>query len=186
VDNGNQKIPFPHEKIEIIKNSGNLGYNGACNQIIRRAFYEGEENDWVLILNDDIVFFQHQIKAIIDLLKYCKDKWLLTPDWEWAAIMFSKAGAENLQYEPLKWLDETFWPGYFGDNDLHRRIKVAGAEDKHVHGLPELVPAIKEKSMTCAKEPALFGMHARNAKLYVEKWGGLPEHETYEKPYNGL
>jgi glycosyltransferase involved in cell wall biosynthesis len=184
VDNGQQNLPYlEHPKIKVQKNLENLGCCGGWNQIIEEAIYVND-CDWVLILNDDIVLAPGQLKTIIDLLPLCKEKWFLTPDWEWACIAMSKAGADNLQYANHKWFDEDFWPGYFGDNDFHRRIILGGNQDKHIQFIPELNPMIKDKSKTGEREPALLKMHSINTERYIHKWGGPPTQETFATPYN--
>jgi len=182
VDNGKQDIPYQdHPKIKIQKNDTNLGCCGGWNQIIKKSIYD-EDCDWVLILNDDIVLAPGQLKSIIDILALSNEKWILTPDWEWACIAISKAGAENMQYEPYKWFDGQFWPGYFGDNDFHWRIKISNNEDKIIQGIPELSPWIKDKSKTRELDPSLS--HHKDTPLYINKWGGLPGNERYSMPYN--
>lgn len=179
VDNGSQGIQ--HELIdELIWNETNLGYTGGTNQILQEA--KNDDADWCLILNDDITVVPDFMKKLLPLLELCKEKWLLTPDWEWACIAFSKEGIKNLEFKPGQWLDEQFWPGYYSDNDLHWRIKCTGREaEVLIGGVPELTPWIKEKSKTKELAPELN--HLAAMPLYIKKWGGLPGRETEKTPY---
>ncbi len=179
VDNGNQDIEHSGIDIKLI-NKSNLGYCGGTNQILQLA--KDYEADWCLILNDDITVVPDFMEKLVPLLELCNKKWLLTPDWEWACIAFSKEGIKNLEFKPGQWLDEQFWPGYYSDNDLHWRIKCTGRESEVlIGGLQELTPWIKEKSKTKELAPELN--HIAATPLYVKKWGGLPGSEKNSIPY---
>lgn len=174
VDNGNQNIEHSDIDITLI-NKSNLGYCGGTNQILQLA--KDHDADWCLILNDDITVVPDFMEKLAPLLELCKDKWLLTPDWEWACIAFSKEGIKNLEFTEGQWLDEQFWPGYYSDNDLHWRIKCTGRElEVYIGAVPELTPWIKEKSKTKELAPELN--HVKSIPLYIRKWGGLPGQET--------
>lgn len=182
VDNGNQDLAFLPERAEIIRHEVNVGVNRSWNQLITKAIYE-KECDWVLILNDDIALAPGQLSQIIKLLASAKGKWILTPDWEWCCIAISKECADNMQYEPYKYFEEALWPGYYGDNDFHYRIKVMEQEDKYIGMVPELRPAIMDKSKTREKNPNLNGQCS--SYVYVYKWAGNPGEEKYKIPWGG-
>lgn len=172
VDNGHQNLATS-QNTKLIENDNNLGYAGAVNQILNIG--KNEDADWVLILNDDITVYPWFMEKTLPILELCNQKWLLTPDWEWACIAFSKLGIENLEFIPGQWLDEKFWPGYYSDNDLHRRISCSGKEDDiMVAGVPELTPWIRDKSKTKERAPELN--HFCGQVYYELKWkGGVGE-----------
>lgn len=183
VDNGQQNIP-PLETIDqLIENDTNRGYGGGTNQILQIA--KDEEADWCLILNDDITMYPWFMEKLLPILELCNNRWLLTPDWEWAAIAFSKLGIKELEFKPGQWFDEQFWPGYFVDNDIHWRIILTGEEQNVlVSGVPELTPWIKEKSKTKELAPELN--HVASVPLYIKKWGGLPGKEENKDNSYGI
>ena len=86
------------------------------------------------------------------------------------------SGSIDLPMNPAEWglFDETFFPGYFEDNDLAARAKVAGilmlrdpdalfdhACSNTMHEFPEVAELVKE-------------WFPRNAERFRQKWGGLP------------
>jgi len=184
VDNGNQNIPYTMTpKIEVIKNAENVGVCKSWNQVIEKAF-KNDKADWVLMLNDDIALHPNQFQNSINyLLDHHFDKWVLVSPLFWSVWAMSKVGSENLAYESNKWFDEKLFPGYYGDNDMQWRIENKD-RTKLILGASLLTPDIYDTSMTLKKAPELRRGIAESGQYYFQKWGGGPNLEKYERPFN--
>lgn len=81
--------------------------------------------------------------------------------------------------------DEAFVPAYHEDNDYHRRLRIAGFDDR-IFGVN--LPFWHIGSGTLKTNPqieATWGPRfARCQEYYVAKWGGLPGKETHLTPFN--
>lgn len=79
--------------------------------------------------------------------------------------------------------DEQFT--YYGDNDYHRTLKLAG-EGERIFGVA--VPYLHFGSKTINRSPETAVAYAEvfreHQKRYQEKWGGLPGEERFDSPYN--
>ena len=60
------------------------------------------------------------------------------------------------------------------------RMKLAGVPIKYVD---ELNPDVYLNSQTIEKNPQLGG-YIENREYFLQKWGGLPESETFKTPFN--
>lgn len=74
-------------------------------------------------------------------------------------------------------------PQYFTDNDMYRRLRLAGYE------LAEsCLPVSHVGSATIHSDPAREKENRRTflfyRDYYIRKWGGEPGHETFERPFN--
>lgn len=155
----------------IIENENNVGVGASWNQLCKKIF---EENDYALILNDDIYLGKKQ-EQIISLIKKKKNGFIrATPDW--CAFLISKS-----VYERVGDFDECFYPAYYEDKSYEYRMKLKSiAAIKH----PDLNPVVYKSSQTIEKDPSIFEASKKNKKLYVEMWGGEPTREIYKTPYN--
>lgn len=78
---------------------------------------------------------------------------------------------------------DTNFPSYFTDQDLKRRLRLAGWEchDTHIEGITH------EGSATINSDPKLQLAHSMmfplTRMLYLAKWGGEPEKEQFRWPY---
>jgi len=80
--------------------------------------------------------------------------------------------------------DENFFPAYFEDNDMHYRMKLAGAKGYiNIRAVAWHVGSATQNAdptnPNCSQE------QFHNLKIYyVTKWGGMPGEETYTNPFN--
>lgn len=78
--------------------------------------------------------------------------------------------------------DEHFNPAYYEDNDMHRRIQLAGFEAY------AFAPYWHYRSMTVRtsneRAAMMAAAQARGRDYYIAKWGGIPGQETYVTPFN--
>lgn len=169
VDNGHQTIESTG--LTIIENIKNIGVGASWNQLCKKIF---EENDYALIMNDDIYLGKKQ-EQVISLIQSKKSGFIrATPDW--CAFVISKDVYKNVGD-----FDECFFPAYYEDKSYEYRMKLKGVPViKH----PELNPVVYKSSQTLEKEPEIFEQSKKNKKLYIEMWGGEPNKETFTKPYN--
>ena len=177
VDNGQQKIKSEitglESRINIIENENNIGVGASWNQLCKKIF---EENDYALIMNDDIYLGKKQ-EQVVSLIESKKSGFIrATPDW--CAFVISKEVYKNVGD-----FDECFFPAYYEDKSYEYRMKLKGVPlIKH----PELNPVVYKSSQTLEKEPEIFEQSKKNKKLYIEMWGGEPTRETFKKPYNAI
>jgi hypothetical protein len=79
---------------------------------------------------------------------------------------------------------DTVFSGYYADNDIYRRLRLAG------YSLSESgLPVVHHGSQTINSDPLrkhvnsiTFPIHGQ---YYASKWGGSPGHETFDKPFGG-
>lgn len=78
-------------------------------------------------------------------------------------------------------------PWYYADNDWYRRARLAGVEVVEVGG--EGVTHQNDASSTMKSDWRIaLATHQQTSlarAVYVEKWGGPPEHERFAVPYDG-
>lgn len=81
-------------------------------------------------------------------------------------------------------LDENIFPCYFEDNDMWHRLKLAGVPV----GMCEETQIIHGGSKNIYSHPALMAQNHRtfeaNKAYYVRKWGGMPDMERFERPFD--
>jgi GT2 family glycosyltransferase len=174
VDNGHQSIEnvsSSKSMLTIIENENNVGVGASWNQLCKKIF---EENDYALILNDDIYLGKKQ-KQVFSLIESKKSGFIrATPDW--CAFTISK----NV-FELVGDFDECFYPAYYEDKSYEYRMKLKGVIMlKH----PDLNPVVYKSSQTLEKDPDIFEKSKKNKKLYIEMWGGEPTKEIYKSPYD--
>ena len=79
--------------------------------------------------------------------------------------------------------DEHFNPAYYEDNDMHRRIQLAGYEAY------AYAPYWHYRSMTVRTDTERrlqmeAGAQAKCRDYYIAKWGGIPGSERFPTPFN--
>lgn len=87
-------------------------------------------------------------------------------------------------FNTIGYVDVNFYPAYFEDNDYARRAKLAGIKMcklQHVKYFHFWSRTIHQGNMKKTNDK-YFPL---NKKFYIEKWGGEPGKERYNRPYNG-
>lgn len=173
VDNGNQNIEskFKHSNIEVIYVGENLGVAKSWNLLCNKIF---ENHEYALILNDDIYLGRKEWE-LINLLDNFKKFFYCTMQ-DWCAFIVPKE-----TFKVIGDFDEQFFPAYYEDNDYAYRIKLYG---KGIFNIPFLNPFLYQASKTTEKDPTILPRIKNNKELYIKKWGGEPNKETFKKPYN--
>ncbi len=95
---------------------------------------------------------------------------------DFSCFLISKECHERFRF------DEQFT--YFGDNDYHRRLQLAG-EGKRIFSvnLPYLHYGSATVNRSEAAKTASHAVFEDHCKRYLAKWGGMPHHEKFEVPY---
>lgn len=112
------------EKMWVIRVPFGLGLVGAWNLIIKSTPYAPY---WVLV-NDDAWFEVGTLKAITEDVDTEALNFLdIVP--QWSAVVFGEGMVDKVGL-----YDERFYPLYFDDNDLERRVDHAGVPKKIIQG----------------------------------------------------
>ena len=174
LDNGNQDIPCNDDNTWIWQSTQNLGVAASWNYLIGKAIIN--DFKYFLILNDDVILQKDEAQIKQILLKGTPEHfYLCRPFYNWSSFILTKK-----VYEKVGPFDENFKKAYFEDNDYMYRMKLAGVPIKYVD---ELNPDIYLNSQTIEKNP-LLGGYIENREYFLQKWGGLPESETFKTPFN--
>jgi GT2 family glycosyltransferase len=185
LDNGNQHILgdnkfFNHwlyseswnpimSNISVMQKEKNIGVGASWNVLCDKIF---EQNDYALILNDDIYLGKRE-DEIKDLIK--KKDCFLRSTIDWCAFILPKK-----IWQLVGKFDECFYPAYYEDKSYEYRMKLLGIYPAKT---PTLNPYIYKSSQTLEKKPEILESSKRNKELYIKMWGGEPEREIYKKPY---
>ena len=185
VDNGNQDIDFFNSapslgKITKIPMLDNIGVAASWNFICHQCFssdkgLDSHATENILFLNDDIYLGKKEAH-ILGLIDKYKDDDFIIGEKGWCSFILPKK-----TYEKIGEFDEGFWPAYFEDGDYRYRMQLEGMS--YITS-PVLTPVYFRESMTRAKDPTLNQYFDANKKRYYEKWGGLPEQESFDYPFN--
>lgn len=175
LDNGNQDIVAREDNFHYLPQEKNLGVAKSWNALCEIIF---KNHDFALILNDDIYLgrSEKEVKKTISSQKFdllrCEQEYHLC-----SFILSSKCFSKHQ-------FDETFYPAYFEDRDYFYRLKLDG---KKIIENKNLNPEIFLNSQTISSEggdPKINKNFRALANFYIEKWGGLPERETFTTPFN--
>ena len=145
-----------------------------------KAFREHRDHH-VVVTGDDVVFGRGTIGGLVDAAD--KTEALFVYPRVMQAQMFCVYLAKAELFDRVGPFDERFFPAYFEDNDLAYRMKLAGLEaeavdcDGYLHDVSSTLKALNPPERE--EHDTQFRM---NEKRYVDKWGGLPGREVYDKP----
>lgn len=173
VDNGNQRIVTTQSNQTIIKTPRNLGVSGSWNLLCDLLFSKGYTH--IAILNDDIVWDKNvlDIEEFID--KNPSDLYLGFNAW---SIFILPLTTWNL----VGRFDEMFYPAYYEDNDYEYRIGLSGLNKIR----SELLNPIRVINGSSSEKNPNLNWSNFILELYIKKWGGLTNQETFKTPYNSL
>jgi GT2 family glycosyltransferase len=185
-------VDYPVQPIIMDNWIKNRGVSGAWNEGMRRSLKYG--NNYAIISNDDASFTPGAIKELYDTIRYTRAV-IVSPNQngkdlkdnftvENGADFFCFIVDINQLVENVGWFDENFFPAYFEDNDMHRRIKLAGL--KNYIRKDVCVNHIGSATQFFDKEnPVVDDWKWDKVQgYYMSKWGGKPNEETYINPFN--
>jgi GT2 family glycosyltransferase len=173
IDNGKQGIEsqIKHPNIVVKEMEKNVGVATSWNLLCDMIF---EQNDYALILNDD-VYLGRKEWELDNLLSNFKKPFYVTIQ-DWCSFVLPKKTFKNVGR-----FDEEFYPAYYEDNDYAYRMSLQGYKPFEI---PFLNPFLYQASQTIEKEPKIRELIESNKQRYIQKWGGLPKKEKFKKPFN--
>jgi len=174
LDNGNQDIPCIDDNTWIWQSNEKLGVAASWNFLIGKAIVNNFK--YFLILNDDVILKKNEgeLKQILSK-GTIENFYLCRPFYNWSSFILTKT-----VYDKVGPFDEKFKKAYFEDNDYMYRMRLEGVAIKYID---DLNPDVYLNSQTIEKDP-LLGGYVENREYFLQKWGGLPESETFKTPFN--
>ena len=178
--------------VMIVEPTTNIGVAAAWNYILE-AVTASVEDALTIIVNDDVLFNETTIqrlvdKALVDSINNGEYDIMYATGGESAINAFSLFAVHAPTFlEVLGRFDETIWPAYFDDNDMHQRMKLQHLGITHVddctanHG----EGSATIKSYGVEEINRHHQQFRRNQHYFILKWGGMPGEETYNIPFNG-
>lgn len=202
-----EALDMDGDRISVIHNQDNKGCGGAWNQCLEFAREHGFTH--VLIANNDVIFAPNAIEALADrlddenvLLVSSVDvsgevpvaESILDPEHDVNKKEASEAPHPNFSsfmvrasfVDDVGWIDEGFYPAYFEDNDIHRRVKLAKGESAAIATTTSIFYHFGSRTQNESGDaPVVSGpIFEQNRQYFVTKWGGEPGHELWEHPFN--
>jgi GT2 family glycosyltransferase len=183
-------VDYPVLPIVIDNWRGNRGVSAAWNLGMKKSLQAG--NNYAIISNDDVTFEPNVIEQLIYTLK------------ETGAVMVSPTAYEKTNTPSLRtwsdyccfavdinklistvgWFDENFYPAYYEDNDMRRRIELAGLDSFTRNDL-KINHKISATQFANPSKPVTNQIDMeKNHAYFVKKWGGSPYEEVYTNPFN--
>lgn len=188
IDNGGElnlsefcdKFPEDEDKLIFWVSSENLGVSKSWNKFLTEVEYP------MIISNDDIVFGRYDISNFIKAYNTYTEHVLFHSDSIPQVNMFSCFIVRKRLVNTIGLFDEHFYPAYYEDNDYRYRIKLAGFDEMIMKVSTEMRHSNSSTLANYTNEE--MQNHHRtftaNRDYYIRKWGGLPEKETYIKPFD--
>jgi GT2 family glycosyltransferase len=185
-------VDYPVQPIILDNWNHNRGVAAAWNEGMRRSLEMG--NQYAIISNDDASFTPGAIKRLYDEIKYKSNAVLVSPNQnniggdneivDGASDFFCFIVDIKKLTENVGWFDENIFPAYFEDNDMHRRITLAGLKnyvmaDVRVNHVGSATQNFEPGNPVCP--PHQF---ETNRAYFIQKWGGQPGNEQYTHPFN--
>lgn len=171
VDNSKESFCKRHEGkgAEIHYHPENIGVARSWNIGLKK------DADWTFVCSCCMKFekgFSNVIKKLQEG-DWSRQEYLFRTMHHYHLIGINKKLVEKIGY-----FDENFYPAYYEDVDHYRRVNLSGLIQ------PEAVDtgAICQETAS-AVSAGLSCDYVNLAKYYVEKWGGEPDHETYNRPF---
>jgi len=160
----------------------NLGCARSWNTMAKTLLFN--DATALLFAGDDILFGKTTIQEMLAAMEGGADFVTCGPGG------FSCFMVRHRLFAKVGYFDEQFWPAYYEDDDFHRRMRLVGGIKEvnvesvtyeHVNrGSQTLASFNREERMAHNKS------FEANKDRYIAKWGGLPHHETFDEPYNGI
>ena len=194
------------ENFDVIRFDQNQGLQKACNAILDYGFQNGF--DCVFIGNNDTLFHKQVITSLVGAYSALQSDTVLvsainvkgecaTPESVFNIDPQSKAYLSSNEhpdfsafmvskrfYDEVGEADEGFYPALFEDNDLHRRIKMAGL---YAFNCPTALFYHYASGTIQSPEYETGRVQGdkfnKNRQYYTTKWGGSPSYEQFTRPF---
>jgi GT2 family glycosyltransferase len=173
--------------IDLYQHQENMGVAGSVNLAMRML----PDGWYFLHVNDDIEYAPECIRLLAEAAEQ-RDELAAMPPVRFYLPEHGVGSAFTTFLIPSRfkevagYFDEQFFPAYFEDNDLGRRMNMIGIERvvvkgaAYVHHTSSTMKVFNEEER--AKHHDRF---RKNEMRYIAKWGGRPEMETFDLPYEG-
>lgn len=166
VEKNGWKLP---EGCEIFNPGKNLGVAASWNVALRRGF------KYTVIGSDDCIPESDVIEQLVKSADDTKNPTMYSPTYDGKiSISVFFLQSKNVT-DKVGFYDERFYPGYYEDNDYHRRMKLQGL-------IPYSLPFAKARHIdeggATIRQFDQRKLLRDNEQLYIEKWGGTVGRET--------
>lgn len=168
LDNGG-RYQAKRQGVEVVRPGKNLGVAASWNVLLKLA----DPLECVL-MNDDLVLGNNVLEQVLLSDSPCA-----------CAAGFSCFRLLQWVWRKVGDFDENLFPAYFEDNDYAKRLKLAGFEKAEVpcDGSRHAGSATIN-SFSLSERARFQDQWEKNRSYYIRKWGGMPERETYNRPFN--
>lgn len=174
-------VKYKNWEVEVLKPTYPLLFSQTMNLMQNIAIKE--DLTFFIFMHNDAVATQERITK---LLEKVEEGFASIPNWGVVFTLYDLMCAYRTSaIEDIGPWDRSF-PQYFADNDYFRRVRLKGylCLESGGEGMEH------EVSATVRNDPARWWANEKSFLLYRElyksKWGGFPDEETYDKPYNQL
>jgi GT2 family glycosyltransferase len=172
------------DQVRVIVAEHNEGCEPGWNILMRIAMQQFEDIH-TLIVNDDIQFYPDTIEKLYDA--------------RYQGLIVCAGGLEapnafscfltdpRVLFGTVGPFQENFYPAYYGDNDMHYRMKLMGYDLYRAEGCNARHGEGSATLNTFTPEERRIHdvQFQRNTDMYVRMWGGLPGKERYRVMFNG-
>lgn len=148
-------------------------------------FLAAADTDLVLIANDDAMPHRDTIKRMLESVDEHPDDIFFCGDGS-AGNAFSFFLIKRAPFiEKIGWFDENFFPAYFEDDDMSRRITLAGFAHVFVNGATyDHVGSSTLHTYNRYEQQLHHEQFRANERYFIAKWGGKPREAIYHTPFN--
>lgn len=161
--------------VDVLTMPRNIGLGAAWN------LFFALHDDWIVMGNDDVIVEPGTLRAMAEAAEASPEALFFGHKDEFSFFLLKKAA--YLRAGPF---DPAFWPIYWEDVCMARRLRLLGYtpvvvgearfEHEHSRSLKALDPAATE---------AFWRRFKRNQAYYEDKWGGTRDQETHAIPFGG-
>jgi GT2 family glycosyltransferase len=183
-------VDYPVLPIVIDNWRGNRGVSAAWNLGMKKSLQAGL--NYAIISNDDVTFEPNVIEQLINTLK-TTDAVMVSPN------AYDKTDTPSLRtwtdyccfavdinklISKVGWFDENFYPAYYEDNDMRRRVELAELDSFTRNDL-KINHQVSATQFANPSNPVTSQIDMeKNYAYFVQKWGGSPYEEVYTNPFN--
>jgi GT2 family glycosyltransferase len=188
VDNGRRwhQMPYANEiarvfSLDVFTPYTKLGVAGSVNYALANT-----PDQWYwLHCNDDVDLDPRCLELLAEAAQPGMAQFFVPEHGVGSAFTVFLAYAEGIK-EWVGYFDEQFFPAYMEDNDFGRRMNMADIRRVIVPGAAYIHHTSSTlKSYDATQTRKHHDQFRANMDRYIAKWGGGPDKETFDLPYNG-
>jgi hypothetical protein len=172
IDNGG-KYSSTRSSVEIIKPYHNLGVSASWNLLLKIA-----DPLNIIICNDDITLSKDSLEKIT---KTEGDIILASDIFGFCCFLL-----KHHVWKDIGLFDESFYPGYYEDNDYAYRISLSKHKRQNVEINAKHVGSATINSFDANQRAVFNSQFAACQNYFIRKWGGLPGKEKFISPFNNM